>query len=48
MAATVGPGWPLAPTVFVLGFANGVFAVAAIGAMLDLAGAAGRRQELGP
>lgn len=41
MAATVGPGWPLAPTVFCLGFANGVFAVAAIGAMLDLAGRGG-------
>ena len=40
-AATVGPGWPLAPTVFLLGFANGVFAVAAIGAMLDLAGRGG-------
>lgn len=38
MAATAGPGWPLKPTVFVLGFANGVFAVAAIGSMLDLAG----------
>ena len=41
MAATVGPGWPLAPTVFALGFANGVFAVAAIGSMLDLAGRGG-------
>ena len=40
-AATVGPGWPLAPTVFLLGFANGVFAVAAIGSMLDLAGRGG-------
>ena len=38
MAATAGPGWPLKPTVFLLGFANGVFAVAAIGSMLDLAG----------
>jgi BCD family chlorophyll transporter-like MFS transporter len=38
MAATAGPGWPLRPTVFALGFANGVFAVAAIGSMLDLAG----------
>ncbi len=41
MAAMVGPGWPLAPTVFALGFANGVFAVAAIGTMLDLAGRGG-------
>jgi BCD family chlorophyll transporter-like MFS transporter len=38
MAATTGPGWPLAPTVFALGFANGIFAVSAIGSMLDLAG----------
>jgi BCD family chlorophyll transporter-like MFS transporter len=29
----------LAPTVFVLGFANGVFAVSAIGSMMGLAGA---------
>jgi BCD family chlorophyll transporter-like MFS transporter len=38
-ASVVGPGWPLAPTVFVLGFANGVFAVSAIGSMMGLAGA---------
>jgi MFS transporter, BCD family, chlorophyll transporter len=44
-AAAVGPGWPLAPTVFALGFANGVFAVAAIGAMLDLAGRGGPGHE---
>ncbi len=41
MAAVVGSAWPLQPTVFAMGFANGVFAVAAIGAMLDLAGRAG-------
>ncbi|MBC7505427.1 MAG: BCD family MFS transporter [Sandarakinorhabdus sp.] len=45
MAATAGPGWPLAPTVFALGFANGMFAVAAIGSMLDLAGRGGHGQE---
>lgn len=45
MAANVGRGWPLAPTVFMLGFANGVFAVAAIGAMLDLAGRGGPGHE---
>jgi BCD family chlorophyll transporter-like MFS transporter len=33
----VGPGWPLNPTVFALGFANGMFAVAAIGSMMGLA-----------
>lgn len=32
------PGAPLLPLVFVLGFANGVFAVAAIGSMMQLAG----------
>jgi BCD family chlorophyll transporter-like MFS transporter len=37
--ASVTPGWPLAPTAFVLGLANGVFAVAAIGSMMGLAGA---------
>ena len=41
LAAQVGPGWPLALNVALLGFANGVFAVAAIGAMMALAGAAG-------
>ena len=37
-AALVGGAWPLTPTVFALGFANGVFAVAAIGSMMGLAG----------
>ncbi len=41
MAARAGPGWPLAANVAALGFANGVFAVAAIGAMMGLAGAGG-------
>jgi BCD family chlorophyll transporter-like MFS transporter len=45
LAATAGPGWPLRPTVFALGFANGVFAVAAIGSMLDLAGRGGPGHE---
>jgi BCD family chlorophyll transporter-like MFS transporter len=36
--SSVTPGWPLAPTAFVLGLANGVFAVAAIGSMMGLAG----------
>ena len=38
MAAGVGPGWPILANIFALGFANGVFAVAAIGAMMALAG----------
>ncbi len=45
MAAETGPGWPLQPTVFGLGFANGVFAVAAIGAMMELAGKDGPGHE---
>jgi BCD family chlorophyll transporter-like MFS transporter len=45
MAANVGGDWPLAPTVFALGFANGVFAVAAIGSMMDLAGRGGSGLE---
>jgi BCD family chlorophyll transporter-like MFS transporter len=44
-AAVIGPPWPLAPTVFVLGFANGVFAVAAIGSMMGLAGAGRESRE---
>lgn len=38
-AAAIGPDFPLRPVVFALGFANGVFAVAAIGSMMGLAGA---------
>ena len=41
VAARVGAGWPLAANIVLLGFANGVFAVAAIGAMMGLAGARG-------
>lgn len=43
-AAIVGPDWPLKPSVFLLGVANGAFAVAAIGMMMTLAhsGQAGR------
>jgi MFS transporter, BCD family, chlorophyll transporter len=37
-AGISGPGAPLLPLVFGLGFANGVFAVAAIGSMMALAG----------
>jgi MFS transporter, BCD family, chlorophyll transporter len=44
-AVLIGPGWPLTPTVFALGFFNGVFAVAAIAAMMDLAGADGGGRE---
>ena len=41
MAARAGPSWPLSANIAALGFANGVFAVAAIGAMMGLAGAGG-------
>jgi BCD family chlorophyll transporter-like MFS transporter len=34
----IGPGAPLVPAVVFLGFANGAFAVAAIGSMMQLAG----------
>jgi BCD family chlorophyll transporter-like MFS transporter len=50
VGAGVGPGWPLAANIGVLGFANGVFAVSAIGAMISLAGgssAAGGRADTG-
>jgi BCD family chlorophyll transporter-like MFS transporter len=47
----VGPAWPLRVSVFALGFSNGVFAVAAIGSMMELAhrgeaGSAGVRMGL--
>ena len=38
VAGFAGPAWPLRPSVFVLGVANGAFAVAAIGSMMSLAG----------
>ena len=37
MAGIIGPPWPLRLSVFALGFANGAFAVAAIGSMMELA-----------
>lgn len=44
-AASIGPDFPLRPTIFVLGTFNGIFAVAAIGSMMGLAGAGGERRE---
>ncbi len=38
MAALAAPAWPLKANVAILGFANGAFAVAAIGTMMELAG----------
>jgi BCD family chlorophyll transporter-like MFS transporter len=43
-SSLMGPAWPLGPTVFLLGLANGVFAVAAIGSMMGLAGAGAQPQ----
>ena len=37
VAGLMGPPWPLKQNVFCLGLANGVFAIAAIGAMMTLA-----------
>ncbi len=37
-ASRIGPSWPLVPNVFALGVANGVYAAAAIGSMMTLAG----------
>jgi MFS transporter, BCD family, chlorophyll transporter len=45
-AARVGAAWPLKPTVFALGFANGVFAVAAIGSMFSAAAGAKSREGI--
>jgi MFS transporter, BCD family, chlorophyll transporter len=45
VAGVVGPGWPLRASVFVLGVANGAFAVAAIGSMMGLASSGHRSRE---
>ncbi len=45
VSASVGAVWPLTLNVVLLGIANGVFAVAAIGAMMGLAGAGERPSE---
>jgi len=45
IAAVVGPGWPLVINVFALGFCNGLFAVAAIGSMMGLAGTGTKTRE---
>ena len=45
VAGSVGPAWPLRASVFVLGVANGAFAVAAIGSMMGLAGSGRASRE---
>ena len=37
-AGVFGPGWPFKANVFLLGLANGAFAIAAIGSMMRMAG----------
>lgn len=46
VAGFSGPAWPLKTTVLLLGIANGIFAVAAIGSMMGLV-SQGRRQRTG-
>jgi BCD family chlorophyll transporter-like MFS transporter len=45
-AAAVGPEWPLKFSVFMLGFTNGIFAVAAIGCMFSYAVIGERREGM--
>jgi MFS transporter, BCD family, chlorophyll transporter len=45
LAGLTGPGWPLAANVFLLGLCTGAFSIAAIGAMMSLAGADGPGRE---
>ncbi len=45
VGGAVGPGWPLGATVFLLGLANGAFAVAAIGSMMARAGRGAKGRE---
>jgi BCD family chlorophyll transporter-like MFS transporter len=45
LASGVGPSWPLLPNVFALGLANGVYAAAAIGSMMTLAGVGRSERE---
>lgn len=45
VAARMGPPWPISASVFALGFANGVYAVAAIGSMFTSARSEGSTHE---
>jgi BCD family chlorophyll transporter-like MFS transporter len=45
VAGQVGPGWPLGPSYFALGLANGVFAAAAIASMMLMVGKGRERRE---
>ena len=45
MAAAVGPGWPLRASILLMGITNGVYAIVAIGAMMNLVSAGHRNRE---
>jgi BCD family chlorophyll transporter-like MFS transporter len=45
LAGVVGRAWPLFTNTFLLGFANGIYAGAAIGTMMALAGMGAERRE---
>lgn len=45
VSGSVGPGWPLEASVFLLGLANGAFAAAAIASMMALVGAGRESRE---
>lgn len=45
IAGFVGSAWPLYPNVLLLGIANGIFAVAAIGAMMGLVNEGAKRRD---
>lgn len=45
LGGLAGPAWPLSANVFLLGFANGMFAVAAIGSMMALVSSGRSRRE---
>ncbi len=44
-AAAVGPGWPLRASIMAMGITNGVYAIVAIGAMMNLVSAGHRNRE---
>lgn len=45
LAGSIGPTFPLVPAVFILGVANGTFAVAAIGSMMGLVRSGKEKRE---
>jgi BCD family chlorophyll transporter-like MFS transporter len=45
VAGQVGPGWPLGPSYFALGLANGCFAAAAIASMMLMVGKGRQKRE---